>query len=335
MISVPDVPAAPSRGLRLAGGWAALREGATRHRRPLAAALWVALGAAAVYLLVPQSATLTDGIVALARVHPGSVFLVVLLVAARYATATLSLQAAVSRPIAFVPTLLVQLAASFVGRLTPEGVGWLILNQRYLERTGLARASAGAAIALKVIAGAIARVAVMLLVAIMVGGDVAAALGADGPLLLASGGAAVVVLALAAVAARRARHRLGPVLVAARDLRAVLRQPRRAAVLLASSAGVTLSYAVALAASVAATGVDTAPIQVVAVYLGGTAVAALSPTPGNVGAIEVALVGGLTAVGVPSAEAVSGVLLFRLVTFWLPILPGFLAFRMLLRRGDL
>jgi hypothetical protein len=42
----------------------------------------------------------------------------------------------------------VQLATSFIGRLTPEGVGWLLLNQRYLERSGLSRGSAMSALAL-------------------------------------------------------------------------------------------------------------------------------------------------------------------------------------------
>jgi uncharacterized membrane protein YbhN (UPF0104 family) len=66
-----------------------------------------------------------------------------------------------------------------------------------------------------------------------------------------------------------------------------------------------------------------------AVYLAGTAVAAGTPTPGNLGAVEVALSTGLLAIGIPSGAAVGAVLIYRLLTFCLPLLPGFLGFRYL------
>lgn len=69
------------------------------------------------------------------------------------------------RPLPFGPMLLVQVSSSLEGRLTAEGVGWLLLNQRYLERSGLGRTSALAAITLKLLAGGFARVVVTLGVA--------------------------------------------------------------------------------------------------------------------------------------------------------------------------
>jgi len=71
------------------------------------------------------------------------------------------------------------------------------------------------------------------------------------------------------------------------------------------------------------------------VYLGGAAVATAAPTPGGIGATEAALIGGYAAIGVAATPAFTAVLLFRLVTFWLPILPGWLALVTLERRGDL
>jgi uncharacterized membrane protein YbhN (UPF0104 family) len=38
-----------------------------------------------------------------------------------------------------------------------------------------------------------------------------------------------------------------------------------------------------------------------------------------VGAVEAALTAALTGVGVPPADALSAVFLFRLVTYWLPV----------------
>jgi uncharacterized membrane protein YbhN (UPF0104 family) len=44
---------------------------------------------------------------------------------------------------------------------------------------------------------------------------------------------------------------------------------------------------------------------------------------------------GLTAIGVPASQAISGVLLFRMATFWLPIPVGWVCFQVLQRRGVL
>jgi uncharacterized protein (TIRG00374 family) len=69
--------------------------------------------------------------------------------------------------------------------------------------------------------------------------------------------------------------------------------------------------------------------------LAGAAISSAAPTPGGVGATEAALIAGYTAVGVTAATAFAAVLLFRLVTFWLPILPGWLALVGLQRSGRL
>lgn len=45
-----------------------------------------------------------------------------------------------------------------------------------------------------------------------------------------------------------------------------------------------------------------------------------------------ALIAGLTATGVPNELAVPAVLVYRVATFWLPVLPGWLAFTLLTRR---
>ena len=73
-------------------------------------------------------------------------------------------------------------------------------------------------------------------------------------------------------------------------------------------------------------------IVIGAVYLAAAALAAAAPTPGGLGAIEAALVAGLTGVGMQPGPAVSAVLLYRLATYWLPVLPGWLCWRSLQHR---
>ena len=64
-------------------------------------------------------------------------------------------------------------------------------------------------------------------------------------------------------------------------------------------------------------------------YLTASSVASAAPTPGGLGAVEAALTAALTGVGVPPADALSAVFLFRLMTFWLPVPFGWLAFQRL------
>ena len=101
------------------------------------------------------------------------------------------------------------------------------------------------------------------------------------------------------------------------------------------TATVTITNVVALGLSLRAFGEALPWATVAVVYLAGAALASAAPTPGGLGATEAALVGGLTVVGVSERVAVPGVLLFRLVTFWLPILPGWISFVILQRRGDI
>jgi undecaprenyl-diphosphatase len=72
---------------------------------------------------------------------------------------------------------------------------------------------------------------------------------------------------------------------------------------------------------------------VAAVFFVGTAVAQAAPTPGGVGAAEAALIAGLTAFGLGAAVAVPAVFLYRMATFWFPVLPGWLSYRALAARG--
>ena len=120
---------------------------------------------------------------------------------------------------------------------------------------------------------------------------------------------------------------------AAGSLRQAAASPVKLGLLFGGSALITLAYIAALDASVQAFGAGPGLIVLGAVYLGAAALAAAAPTPGGLGAIEAALVAGLTGVGMQPGPAVSAVLLYRLATYWLPVLPGWLSWRSLQHRG--
>ena len=58
----------------------------------------------------------------------------------------------------------------------------------------------------------------------------------------------------------------------------------------------------------------------------------LLPLPGGVGGVEGGMIGALIAFGVPGGLAVVSVLSYRAFSFWLPTVPGLLAYLQLRRR---
>ena len=96
-----------------------------------------------------------------------------------------------------------------------------------------------------------------------------------------------------------------------------------------------LAYIAVLYTSVQAFGGDMSIAVVAVVYLVGATVGQAAPTPGGLGAVEAALTAGLTAAGLDGGIALSAVLLYRLVTFWIPTIPGYWSFSWRTKRGAL
>ena len=101
------------------------------------------------------------------------------------------------------------------------------------------------------------------------------------------------------------------------------------------SAALSLTYILTLAATLHAFRGGRPLLQVGAAYPVATAIAKLAPTPGGLGALESAMIAGLTGFGLPAGEAVSATLAFRLATFWLPILPGWASMGWMQRNGEI
>lgn len=296
--------------------------------------VWLGLlGAAfAIHLLLPQVGELGQTLRAVRNAQIDWLLLGVLGSAATYVMAALSLTGAVSQPLVFARTVLVQVAASFTSRIAPAGLGGVGLNERYLERTGVSRAGAVAAVSASSVAGFLVHMTLLGISVIALGlkGVNAPSLPRGWPLLISV--IALVVAISIAVGLPWGRRRLvAPVVSGLREFLPVLRKPAKAAALFGGSAGTTLAYILTLAATLRAFGGSTSIEHVAVSYLVGSALGSVAPVPGGLGVTEAALIAGLTSFGVGSGPAIAGVLAFRLLTFWLPIAPGIWVFRRLHR----
>jgi uncharacterized protein (TIRG00374 family) len=76
-------------------------------------------------------------------------------------------------------------------------------------------------------------------------------------------------------------------------------------------------------------GVPTFPVIVVAYFIGQ--LGNLLPLPGGIGGVDGGMIGALIAFGVPGGLAVVSVLVYRGFSFWLPTIPGIIAYLQLRR----
>ena len=297
------------------------------------ALLWLAGIAFAVHLLLSQVGEFRQTVQTARDVRWGWLVLGVVGVAINFVASALCQMGAVERSVPLGRTIVVQVAAAFMSLLTPQGVGGMSVNVRYLGKEGLPTRAAVGAVATNFAAGYVVH---FLLLALVLLPARAMYLGrlrvpAGGPVL---GAILVAVLVLGVIFWSPVGRRgvVVPVMTAGRDLGRILQRPVRALQLFGGSAAVTGTFILTLAACLQAFGASVPLIQVATVYLLAVALASLSPTPGGLGALEVALVAGLTGFSVPASTAIAGVLVYRLLTFWLPMLPGIAAYRYL-RRG--
>jgi uncharacterized protein (TIRG00374 family) len=249
---------------------------------------------------------------------------------------------------AWLPVAAAQLTGTAAGRILPGGGATATaFSTSMLRKTGVDAGEAAAAFT----ASALLQIATKLALPILalpaiVGGApvdhglaVAAYLGLGVLVLLVAAGAAAFAtdapLVLAGRATqwilnatvRRRRHvsGLSQELIADRDfIRTTLGERRRPA-LLAAVANTGFDY-LALLFALRAVGADARPSLVVLAYTAGALLALVPFTPGGLGFVEAGLVGALTLAGVSARDALAATLLYRLVSFWLPIPAGGVAY---------
>jgi uncharacterized protein (TIRG00374 family) len=302
-------------------------------------AVQLVLLVALTYVALPLVGQLPRTIDAVRTADPLWGLLALLLAALGPPAAALSLRSCTTVRLPRARTVWVQVATSFVGTSTPASVGSLALNARYLSRSGgLTAGAASGVIALQSVVQVVTHVCLLALLAVVAGQSLDFSQFVPGgsvvllvvALVLAVAGVVVAIPRLRRTVARQVRQRSGEVVG---ELRELARRPARLALAVVGSCGVILASAAALWACVLAFGGGSEPVAAAFVTMVGATLATAAPTPGGVGAVEAALIGGLTAFGVPSEIAVPAAFLYRLLTCWIPVFAGYFVLRRLQRVG--
>ncbi|MBS4728710.1 flippase-like domain-containing protein [Mycobacterium sp. SM1] len=291
---------------------------------------------ALVYVASPFISTVPTFFSELARANWWWALLGLGVSALTYSGAAGALWASADGLVSFKSLSIMQVANTFAATTTPAGVGGLALSTRFLQKGGLSTVRATTAVALQ------QSVQVLVHVTLLILFSAAAGAGTDlshfvpnATMLYLIAGVALGILG-AFLLVPRLRRWLSTAVrpqmkEVSSDLLALAREPKRLALIVLGCAGTTLGAALALWASVEAFGGSATFITVTVVTMVGGTLASAAPTPGGVGAVEAALIGGLAAFGVPAAVGVPSVLLYRVLTCWLPVFVGWPVMRWLTR----
>lgn len=292
-------------------------------------------GAVAAYFLLTQFAKVDFADVLRQAEWPWAVGSLVF-GALTFAGTTLVLAGSVPIALRFRRTYMTQLAVAFSGLVAPAAIGNIALNTRYLQKAGLPPAGAAASVGLAQVAQFTSYVTLLVVSGVIAGTGPRASFTPPAGVVVALPLAVLLVIGLLALPPirRLVRLRVVPAVrtVIPQILR-VLQHRTKLTQLLGGALLLDASFVGSIYCATRAFGA-TAPLAAVAVvYFAGAIIGSAVPTPGGLGGIEAALSAGLIAVGTDSGTAVSAVLLYRLITYWLPIPFGWVSLNRLQRAG--
>jgi uncharacterized membrane protein YbhN (UPF0104 family) len=242
----------------------------------------------------------------------------------------------VPEQVPFWRTFGAQVSLGFVRLIAPATVGTAAINVRLLTKAGVGGPLAAASVAANQVGNVAIAIPLIIVLGLVTGSSATASLEPSPTTIAIVGGVLLLAGLILLTPPARTRARALWNDFASRGLPRlldVLASPRK----LAEAIGGTLLQVVALVfcfyACIKAFGADVNVAALAVVQLVGNTVGMAVPTPGGLGAVEAALTAGLTALGLSTGVAVSAVLLFRIISFWLPILPGWILWTQMQKRG--
>lgn len=296
-------------------------------------------GAIGAYFLLSQLTQVDFGTI-VGEAEWGWVAVAVACSALSYLAAAMSLLGFVPERVPFLRTVQAQVAGSFVKIVAPAAVGGVALNTRFLQRSGVRSGLAVASVGASQLFGLGSHIMLLMIFGYLTGTEKTPSLSPSRTVIAGLLSVAVLVLVVTAIpflrkfVVTRVRSLFAGVVPRMLD---VLQRPQKLLTGIGGMLLLTLLFVLCLDASVRAfSTAEMKPLtlaSVAVVFLAGNALGSAAPTPGGVGAVEATLTFGLIAVGVPKDVAAPAVLLYRLLTLWLPVLPGWLYFNHLTRKG--
>ena len=250
----------------------------------------------------------------------------------------LSLRAASPKRLSVWSLFALEVGESVTAVATPESIGSLALSMRYLKRHGYNTTEAATVTGLSSFVTTVVAAILMPLSIVFAAANLnVSQLKADVPSGLwevVAGVIGIAVLVTVIIKAPSVRKKLAH---AARQagtyLRKSLDSPGRAAMIAVGELVSVAAQVGALSFLILAVRQDPHPASLVVIVLLASTASSVVPIPGGLGAPEAILLAGLTSIGVDHTSALIAAISFRLISYWLPPIPGMIALRVLHNRN--
>ncbi len=303
----------------------------------------VAILALAIYYLVPKIGGLAKALDVISGASITLLLIALGIQAATYFVDGIAFRGSSRSKFNLFEAYMVQIAGTFLNVFTIKSIGLIAMDEQFLEKKGESFESASSSVAIFFIAKFALKIVVLvflLLAIVSINTKISFNVLPELHILL------IVFIALVGLGIllfifvpkyfrnklfRSTKKLFKAFLINTKNL--LRTNPKNLFIL---SAGLILSFAgdaLTLYVILQAFGTTANFFAIFAVLLGGNIISSAAPTPGNIGAIEASLIIGLTTIGIGTSVAIVAVLTYRLLNFWLPILPGIVAYQYLKRRS--
>ncbi len=231
------------------------------------------------------------------------------------------------RPISYGRMFVVQLSSAFTNRVLPAGVGGPVLIVQYLHRSGFRLPESLAMVGANAVLGWVAHGVLLVLGLSLVGTDALPAVALPWQTIGLSAAVTAGLLAAIGLILPELRRRIGHFLhETGRSLTTYREHPGKLSGALIMAAVLTLCYVAMFYLSAQSLQIALPWSQCFIIFTMGIVTGAAIPLPGGLVGVEAGLAGGLIVYGIDPMQAVAVALLYRLITFWLPLVPSFVAF---------
>jgi glycosyltransferase 2 family protein len=283
--------------------------------------------AIAIYFIVPQIGDFKNSWQIALDPEPEWLILAVIFTAIPYLAAAGIYYSLSFKPLNYPITVLAQIAANFINRVLPAGVGGMGANYLYLRRQKHTQSQAAAVVGINNILGFVGHLLITGVVLFAISNtknfipDISNAGSSIFKYL------ALFLIALAVLTIIFGRQRLQNFFADfVKQLNKFRQRPLRLLLALILSICLTMASVMSLFCIAEALGVDLSFAEALIIFTVGLGVGTATPTPGGLGGFELGMVTALGAYNVGYSSALAVTLLFRLITYWVPLTVGLIAF---------
>lgn len=284
------------------------------------------------YLIIPRLDDLKNSLAEIQNADPVWIIAGIIVYFLGMPLMAMQLNAIALKPLVFFITYKVQMAALFVNRVMPSGLGLVLINSYYLKKYSHSNTETASVISVSAITSGIAFTTIILFGLIIgQGSEVVKSANFTLPSWLPY---ALIVLLISLMIAFFALPKLRekikkPFIDIAHQLADYRHRPKDILIAIFGNGIATLTSVFTLYACAQSLGTPISLTLALITYVLGNTLGGLVPTPGGLGGIEAGLYAGLVVGGIEGSSALSIVLLYRLITYWLALIPGVIFFFLL------